>query len=532
MIWDFNFIEPSKDVLKSFCKTLLLGTDSLTERSYITNFTSGFYEISDDPNVDFVNIGVWPKFICDEVYNVENCAHLDRDLLRFDMPENILDSGIQDGSFFVVDEELYEILYKISSKLFLMSGDFESQIFCNYTLVRGSHEKIDKILYDDVFICEECNFITNVYVNSEIILETPGGDVYVEISEILENNAVRISSSLQIPEIISVYYIHNVNKNFKKVSNVISIGSSIFLDGFIELGEYVLVTDILDEELVSVDFWHSSIYQVIFSDIGIATFDSKPSQNPYSNITLTAYILYEKPSKYPCPSNIDFSESYVLNYFSSSCTCDLPQDFYIHFIAHCEEFQIFIDFYSDKPLFRVVLSTVSYVFSYSDYSVKKFNTPFIASELIDFTYFVSVFNGHLYVSQTKILTNLLFMYWHEDMKMVKRFEIGSVEECTVSSFYVRGFSEVDRKIFLAAHEYFDSFYNEPIVLELEDGENCEDGFFKTKARFRCGEYLDIEEVIEISPCEYKANIISPIFCSKHKKEYNLKGPTLLIIPSD
>jgi hypothetical protein len=154
------------------------------------------------------------------------------------------------------------------------------------------------------------------------------------------------------------------------------------------------------------------------------------------------------------------------------------------------------------------------------------------SELVDFVYFVSVFNGNLYVSQTKILTNLVFMFWHDDVKMIKRFEIGSVEECTVSSFYVRNFSDGDVRVFLAAEEYFDSFYNEPLVLELGDGEICEDGFFKTRASFSCGVGLDIKEVIEISPCIYKASILSPIFCSKHKKDFDLKGPTLLILPSD
>lgn len=532
MIWDFDFTEPSKDILKAFCKTLLLGMDRLGEKSYITNFTSGFYEISDNPDVDFVNIGNWPKFICDDFHEVENCAHLDRDLLRFDIPEHVLGVGVQDGSFFVVGEEQYKILHKISSKLFLMSGDFESQTFCNYTLIPGSYKKNDQLLYNDVFICETCSFVTKVYVNSEIVLGIPDGDVYVEISEILENNAVRISSSLQIPKILTVSYIHNIDRNFKKISHVTAIGASIFLDGLLNQGDYVLVTDIIDEDLVSVDFWHSSIHQVIFSDIGIATLDSRPTQHPYTNISLTAYALQEKLSTYPCPSNIEFSESSFLNYFSSSCTCDLPQDFYIHFIAHCQEFQIFINFYSDKPLFRIVLSPVSYVFSYSDFSVTKFETPFIVSKLVDFVYFISVFNGHLYVSQTKILTNLVFMFFHEDVKMIERFEIGTVEECTVSSFYVRNFSSVDRNSFLVAQGYFDSFYNEPLMLELGDGEICEDGFFKTKASFSCGDGLDIAEVAEISPCIYKASIVSPIFCSKHKKEFDLKGPTLLILPSD
>ena len=369
-----------------------------------------------------------------------------------------------------------------------------------------------------------------MHTGSSISLRTENQNFATEVSVILDTNVFVIFPVVEEKNIEEILIIEYANLLFKRLGYAEVYGSVIYFDGVIEKGDFVIIDQ--KEDDIYIEFWDKNIKEVVFSSMGLVVVENPILLLEQTDTKQSIFIMQKTPEEKACPTTVLFTKTNMYDEYKTKCTNLQSQNFIINFEIKFVENMIsslFINFQSEKKsLFRVLLGPITYIFSYTDYSVKSYDTSSMLSLTQKNEIFLSVHGPYLYISTDDLLANLEIKYFHSDLSKITSFSLQSMEDCIVSKISSMSMSNQILSIFgtlenIEAHSLVNGF-----TIELEDGDPCGSGFYKSFVEMLCGRKFQIREIKKINDCYYHVYISTPVICSENTKEYFLLQPTYLI----
>lgn len=519
-LWEFDEFAISEDFVKVFCDNVFVGSGQKETSVYYFDFFFGAFEY---PTLDIesqILLGTVPENLCDFASEAENLLFLSGYSARFLFSEEEIGLGLQSSSYLRIGQLEIPILYKSSPNFLILSQWQAEETLSDYEIIAGTSISQDIFVFSDILICKTCNFLMNVRIGSILKVYTDQGIEIVNVKNIIDTDVVVVFPRIQRKTVEDLYVIVKNFKVFHSFGEADVYGKVVFFDGIAEVGDFVIVSEEVGEETVF--FWDKMVNEVVFAGVGVVVLAE--------NVVGSGFIHLLKGDKLPsaCPISIEFSNSNRFTTYSSQCTRLDFSDFIISFTVSSSINTIFIDFNSEIPLFRVLLGPVSYIFSYSDYSIQSFQTPFTFSELLNTKIYFSFYKSVLYLSKFDHLTDLLLKFQHKDLEKIMNFSIQCFDNGTVSEIQIEKIPEKLENIFKDLPNIGKNLFANQVKLELKNGEKCGESLHKTTVEFICGEDLELKSVTSPHDCIHEILISTPLLCPDFSKEYSLLGPTILL----
>ena len=532
-VWDLEDFQISRDFLQIFCESILLMISADTKSLFLLDFQSGFFQLNLDSDIntdtDPVLLGKFPKSLCENhIKSVKNPITVSGYTAKLKFPDGILGLGSQTSSYLVLNSIQIPIFFKSNSNFFILGQELDEEISKDYELVPGSDKLETLYVFSNIIVCTTCNFLMNYHIGEQVTVKSEEGEESAWITEILDTNVITVDPKIKGKILKSIRVLDNFKRKMISYEVTDNIGQLIFLNGLTEIGDYIVFLGKDNQGVLqSIE---NQVRKVLFSDNGAMVLDEHFEYMEYDDQKLHAIVIKGPKQPKACPYEIHFSPSHKITTFKSKCTDLSSPDFILTFTVSfpTDNLTLYINLDSDVYLFRILLGIESYIFSYKDYSVKKYSTPHLIDIEDESKLFITIYKSRLYISKEDNLANLVLRYTHSGLSEVKSYSMQTFGEMNVNEIEVSYLEEGMSIVFENLEEIGRNYFENKISVELEEGEECSDLKYRSIANFECGDEYVLESVRNIERCRHEITILSPAFCSEFVREYTFAGPTLMI----